>query len=98
MYLFTLERNGFPFHTGKAVKLRVPKYQQLITFSKKGNDCYCWCGCVCVCEFHQGEEVVLQAESVHGLQAEVSDARQQTLQHGRAVLDAIEAHSAWVDL
>lgn len=53
---------------------------------------------VCVCEFHQGEEVVLQAESVHGLQAEVSDARQQTLQHGRAVLDAIEAHSAWVDL
>ena len=30
---------------------------------------------------HQGEEVVLEAESVHGLQAEVSDARQQTLQH-----------------
>lgn len=48
--------------------------------------------------FHQGEEVILQAEPVHRLQAEVSDARQQTLQHGRAVLDAIEAHSAGVDL
>lgn len=47
---------------------------------------------------HQGEEVVLEAEPVHGLQAEVPDARQQTRQHGRAVLDAIEAHSAGVDL
>lgn len=53
---------------------------------------------VCVCVFYQGEEVVLQAESVHRLQAEVPDARQQTLQHGRAVLDAIEAHGAGVDL
>ena len=57
----------------------------------------CVRACVCVC-VHQGEEVILQAQSVHRLQAEVSDARQQTLQHGRAVLDAIEAHSAGVDL
>lgn len=47
---------------------------------------------------HQGEEVVLQAESVHGRQAEVPDPRQQALQHGRAVLDAVEAHGAGVDL
>lgn len=47
---------------------------------------------------HQREEVVLEAEPVHRLQAEISDTRQQTLQHGRAVLDTIEAHSAGVDL
>lgn len=52
---------------------------------------------LCVAAY-EGEEVILQAQPVHGLQAEVSDARQQTLQHGRAVLDAVEAHRAGVDL
>lgn len=51
-----------------------------------------------MCVAYKGEEVILQSQSVHRLQAEVSDAWEQTLQHGRAVLDAIEAHSAGVDL
>lgn len=41
---------------------------------------------------YQGEKVVLKAQAVHGEQGEVSDAWQQTLQHGRAVLDPVETH------
>lgn len=53
---------------------------------------------MCVSETYKGEEVVLQAEPVHRLQAKVSDSRQKALQHGGAVLDPIEAHSSRVDL
>lgn len=51
-----------------------------------------------MCLSYEGEEVILQSQSVHGLKAEVSDAWEQALQHGRAVLDAIEADGAGVDL
>lgn len=47
---------------------------------------------------HQGEEVILQTQTVHGQQWEVSDTRQQTLQHGGAVLDPVESHSSWINL
>lgn len=47
---------------------------------------------------HQREEVVLEAQSVHRQQGEVAHTRQKALQHGRAVLDTIESHCAWVNL
>ena len=70
----------------------------IVLFPSSGALPACVVLCCVVFLPHQGEQVVLQAQSVHRLQAEVSDARQQTLQHGRTVLNAIEAHSAEVDL
>lgn len=47
---------------------------------------------------HQGEEVVLQTQAVHRQQCEVSDTRQQTFQHGCAVLYPVESHGTGINL
>lgn len=47
---------------------------------------------------YQREKVILQAQTIYREQRKISDSWQQTLQHGRAVLDPVEAYRAWIKL
>lgn len=58
-----------------------------------------WCVYAYKCMWsYQGEKVILEAQAIYREQGKISDSWQHTLQHGRAVLDPVEAYRTWIKL